>query len=370
MYRHAIGAGLLAVAGLLAACGSHQAPPPAAQRSLNLYNWSNYIDPTVLADFERQTGIHIRLATYPNQESMQAVLLTGQSQYDVVVVSSDVLEYLSGAHAFRELDRAQLPDWGNLDAAMLERLTAQDPGHRYGVPYLWGTTGLSLNITRIAQVAPRMPVDSWTLLFDPANAAQVARCGIFVNDEPNEVTDSALLFLGKEANSAAPADLDQAGELLMRIRRHVGKIEGEGQINDLASGEMCAEITSTSVMVQAKRRARETGGTAELRYVIPREGAIMFIDTLAIPVDAPHPAEAHAFINFLLRGDVAARNANLTGGASPNRAAFTAIEPWIRDDPAIYPPPEVQRKLQLMRARSPESSRIVTRNWTRFKTGR
>ena len=297
------------------------------------------------------------------------VLLAGHTQYDVVDVSNEQLEYLARNGVLRPLDRNQLKNWNNIESLILDQLSQVDPGNRFAVPYLWGTTGLAINVTKIKQVAPTVPLDSWSLLLDPANLAQVARCGTFFTDAPDDITSTVLLYLGKDPNSSAPPDLEQAAAQLMTLRRFVGKIESDGQINDLTSGEICAELAWTPVLVQAKRRTREVGGQSDLRFVIPREGAMSYIDTLTIPMDAPHSKEAYQFIDFLMRGDIAARNATFTGGASPNRAALALLDPVVRNDSAVYPPDAVIKNLHPVRMRPPDESRIVTRNWTRFRTG-
>jgi putrescine transport system substrate-binding protein len=360
---------IIMLCALILSCGSSEHPAIQPAHQLNLYIWASYIDPTVLEQFEKETGVSIRVITYPSQEILLTVLLAGRTQYDVVDVSSEQLEYLVGNDVFQKLDRNKLKNWNNLDQAILDQLSQLDPGNQFAVPYLWGTTGLAINVTKIKQVAPAVALDSWRLLLDPANVAQVASCGVFFTDAPNDVTSTVLLYLGKDPNSGATSDLEQAAEQLMKVRHSVRRIDSDGQINDLTSGETCAELAWTPVLVQAKRRTKEVGSQSDLRFVIPREGAMSYIDALAIPNGAPHAKEAHQFIDFLMRGDIAARNATFTGGASPNRAAFALLDPTVRNDPAIYPPEAVMKMLHPVRMRQPDASRIVTRNWTRFRTG-
>jgi putrescine transport system substrate-binding protein len=331
--------------------------------------WASYIDPTILAQFEKETGVSVRVVTYPSQEVLLTVLLAGHTQYDVVDVPSEALTFLADHGVFQPLNRNQLKNWNNLDKSILDQLSQLDPGNHFAVPYLWGTVGMAINVTRIEQVAPTVPLDSWGLLLDPVNVAQVAKCGVFFSDTPSDVTSTVLLYLGKDPHSSDPRDLEQAAQQLMEVRRSVTRIDGDGQINALISGETCAELASSPVIVQARQRVKEAGGQSVLRFVIPREGAMSFMDALAVPQDAPHPKEAHQFLDFLLRGDIAARNATFTGGASPNRAAFDLLDPAVRNDPAIYPPDAVIKTLHPLRMRAPEESRIVTRNWTRFRTG-
>ncbi len=354
---------------LILSCGSSDRPAAQPAHELNLYIWASYMDPTVLEQFKKETGISVRTVTYPSQETLEAVLLAGHTQYDAVDVGGEMLEYLIRAGVIQQLDRSQLPNWKNLSQVVLDQLAHEDPGNRFAVPYLWGTTGMAINVTKLKQVAPTAPLDSWHLILDPANLAQVARCGVFFSDAPKDITATVLLYLGKDPDSTAPDDLKQAGDQLMTLRPMVRKIEADGLISDLSSGEVCAELTFSATAVQAIRRAREVGNQSELRFVIPREGAMSYMDALAIPRDAPHSKEAHQFIDFLMRGDIAARNSTFTGGASPNRAAFSLVDPAVRNDPAVYPPDAVIKTLHPVRMRPLDATRIVTRNWTRFRTG-
>jgi putrescine transport system substrate-binding protein len=354
---------------LILSCGSPDHPAVQPGRELNLYIWASYLDPSVIEQFKKETGVSVRTVTYPSQETLEAVLLAGHTQYDVVDVGGEMLEYMIRVGVIQQLDRSQLSNWKNLDQVVLDQLSRGDPGNRFAVPYLWGTTGMAINVTRLKQVAPTAPLDSWHLILDPANLAQVTRCGVFFSDAPKDITGTVLLYLGKDPDSTAADDLNQAGDHLMTLRPMVSKIDSDGLISDLSSGEMCAELTFTATAVQAIRRAREVGNQSELRFVIPREGAMSYMDALAIPKDAPHSKDAHQFINFLMRGDIAARNAAFTGGASPNLAAFSMLDPVVRNDPAIYPPNAVIKTLHPLRMHPPDESRVITRNWTRFRTG-
>ena len=361
-------AGLWLIA-LLAACGQGTQSNAGAPVQLHLYNWANYLNPAVVDQFRRETGISIVEATYPSPEVMETTLLAGHSQYDVVIASDIPLQGLGKVGVFRPLDRGRLKHWNNLDPQVLAHLDAIDPGNRLAVPYLWGVTGLALNLTSLRKVAPDAPTDSWGLLFDQAFASQVSRCRIGYVDSPEDIFDTMLIYLGKEPNSLAPDDLALAADRLMRVRSSVTKIDSDGQINDLVSGEACAQLAWTSSFAKAKRQAREAGNPAELKFVIPREGAMIYIDAITILADSPHPDEALAFIDFLLRPDVAAANANYVGGVSPNRAAVPLIDPALRDDPSIYPPGPVIASLKQFHRRPPEVARVTTREWTRFRTG-
>jgi putrescine transport system substrate-binding protein len=299
---------------------------------------------------------------------LEATLLTGHSGYDVVVVGGNQLERLGRAHVFRELERAQLPNWGNLDTEVMARLATEDSGNRYAVAYDWGTTGIGLNLSKLRQVAPDLALDSWRLVFDPATLARISKCGVSFVDAPTELVAVALVADGKDPNTTDPALLEAAGRKLMAIRPYVRKIDSDMQIADFASGDTCLMVTWPANYVGGRRRSTEAGGHDEYRYVIPREGTDSWIDALAIPADAPHIAEAHAFINFLMRPDIAARGADFLGNATANQAALPHVDARQRNDAGIYPPPEMRAKLVPLHSRPDAANRSVTRIWTRFRT--
>ncbi len=358
---------LMAVA--LGSCGRSPGPAAAAAHALNIYSWSDFLAPEVIADFEKEAGVQVHLVTYPSQEALEATLLTGHTGYDVAVVASSELGRLTRAHVFRELDRSKLPDWNNLDAEVMARLATEDPGNRYAVAYDWGTTAIAYDVAKIRRLAPDAPPGSWRMLFDPAVVSKYAVCGISIVDAPSELVAVALIADGADPNTTDPALLAAAGRKLMAIRGYVRKIDGDMQISDLASGDICLMVTWTSNFVIARRRAAEAASKAEFRYVIPEEGTITWQDAFAIPADAPDVAAAYAFVNFMMRADNAARGANFLGNASANRAALPRIDPSLRDDLAIYPPPQLRRTLQGLHSRPDEANRSVTRIWTQFRTG-
>jgi putrescine transport system substrate-binding protein len=363
---------LLLVLGtcLLGACSRSTTPTPDTAHELNVYSWSDYFPPDLLSDFERETGTKVRLALFPTQEMLEATLLTGHSGYDVVVVGGNQLERLGQAHVFRELERARLPNWGNLDTEVMARLATEDTGNRYAAAYDWGTTGIGLNLSKLRQVAPDLALDSWRLVFDPATLARISKCGVSFIDAPSELVAVALVADGKDPNTTDPALLKAAGRRLMAIRPYVRKIDSDMQIADFASGDTCLMVTWPANYVGGRRRAAEAGGHDEYRFVIPREGTDSWIDALAIPADAPHVAAAHAFINYLMRPEIAARGADFLGNATANRAALPHVDARQRDDAGIYPPPEVRAKLVPLHSRPDAANRSVTRIWTQFRTGR
>jgi putrescine transport system substrate-binding protein len=371
---------VIAVAFALVGCGAKEpapastsatpsAPAPGTDRVVNVYNWADYIEPKVIADFEKATGIKVNYDTFDSQEMLETKLLAGKSGYDVVVVSSDKLARLAPIGTFRKLDYSLLPASKNLDQGLLAALATFDPGNEHAVGYLWGTTGIGYDARKLQELAPRAPTDSWQLVFDPKVAAAMAGCGVSVVDAPSEVLGAALMALGKNPNEINEATVAAAGKLLQGIRPSVRKIDSDAQIEDLAGGSACLLVTWGTNVGLARMRAQEAGKDVDFRYVIPREGTVQWFDSLAIPADAPHVAEAHAFIDFLQRPEIAARNSNYVGIATANGAALPLVDEALRNDPSIYPTAAVRSRLVPLRARTQEESRLENRAWTAFRGG-
>jgi len=370
-----------AVATLLASimlfgCGRKPAEPTgdagavSEDKSLNVYNWSDYIDPAVIEAFQAETGIKVSYDVFDSNEVLETKLLTGKSGYDVVVPSAYFLERQVQAGVFRKLDRAQLSNLGNLDPGLQDHVAAHDPRNEHSVIYMWGTTGIGFDADKIAAIMPDAPTDSWSLVFDPAVVAKFEGCGVSFLEDPTDMVGTVLLWLGKNPNSQSEADLQLAEEALLKIRPYIRTIHSSQYIEDLANGEVCIAVGYSGDVLQARDRAAEAGREIDIRYVIPREGALMWFDTLAIPADAAHPGNAHAFINYLLRPDVAAANSNFVNYATANAAALSLVNEDLRNDAGIYPTPEVKERLQPNLAKSAEFTRLLNRSWTRFVTGR
>jgi putrescine transport system substrate-binding protein len=362
------------VAVALAGCGRKDDPaspaPAAGPKLVHVYNWSDYVDPAVLEKFTAETGIEVRYDVFDSNEVLETKLLTGQSGYDVVVPSAYFLERQIKAGVFRSLDRSKLPNLANIDPEIARLAAAHDPGNEHSVVYMWGTTGIGYDAGKVAELMPDAPVDSWAFVFDPQVISRFKDCGVSVLDDPTDMVATMLLWLGKDPNSEDEADLKLAGEKLLAIRPYVRTIHSSQYIDDLANGEVCVVVGYSGDVLQAADRAEEAGKTHEIAYSIPREGALMWFDTLAIPADAPHHDRALAFIDYLMRPDVAAANSNFVYYASANLAATPLLEAELRDDPSIYPPPEVKSRLRPNLAKSPEFTRNLNRTWTRFTTGR
>jgi putrescine transport system substrate-binding protein len=336
---------------------------------LNVYNWSDYIDPAVIPAFEKEYGIKVNYAVFDSNEVLETKLLAGATGYDIVVPSGSFLQRLIQAGVFRKLDKAHLRNLGNLDPTIASRVAGYDPGNEHAVTYMWGTSGVGYNVKRVQEAMPDAPIDSLRMLYDPAVLAHFKDCGVAVLDAPDEVVSSVLLYLGRDPDSESAEDLEAASKVLMSIRPYVRYVNSSKYIDDLANGEICLALGWSGDVLQARDRAREAGKGIDVAYRIPREGAIMFFDMLAIPADAPHPGNAHLFIDYLERPDVAAANSNRVRYASGNLQALALLRADVKSDPAVNPSADVMAKLHPNRAHGPQYTRMLTRAWTRFKTG-
>jgi putrescine transport system substrate-binding protein len=354
----------------LAAAGAASALADEA-KSLNIYNWSDYIAPDTVARFQAETGIEVHYDVYDSNEVLEAKLSAGHSGYDLVVPSAS--PYLARqilAGIYQKIDKAKLPNYGNLDPQILAAGANADPGNQYGVPYLWGTTGIGYNQAKVkAALGEGAPTDSLKLIFDPANAKRLAACGISLLDTPQEMVPATLAYLGREPLSREPPDLDRAVTALMAIRPDIRKFHSSQYINDLANGDLCVAFGYSGDVVQARNRAAEAKNGVAIAYTIPREGAMIWIDMMAIPKDAPHAGNALKFIDFILRPEVVAAISNTVAYANPNTLATDLVDEEIRDNPGIYPSPETRARLFFDKPVTPQYERLRTRAWTRVKTG-
>jgi putrescine transport system substrate-binding protein len=350
--------------------GKAPAAAPTEEKVVNVFNWSDYVDPKMLEQFTAETGIKVNYDVFDSNEVLQTKLLAGNTGYDVVVPSASFLETQIKAGVFRKLDRTKLPNWSNLDQNLLQRIARHDPGNEYSVNHLWGTDAIGFNVGKVKAIDAAAPVDSWALILDPKWAAKFKDCGISVLDAPDEVVGVVLAFLGKDPNSENLDDLKAAEDVLMKIRPYVRMIHSSQYIDSLANGDICVAFGWSGDILQAKDRAAEAGQGVEIAMSVPKDGTIIWFDMYAIPADAPHPDNAHAFINFMMKPEVAAANSNFVHYASGNAAAVPLLDPAVRDDPGVYPPPEVMAKLFPNLARSPEFTRALNRTWTRFTTGK
>ncbi|MCL6692938.1 polyamine ABC transporter substrate-binding protein [Pseudomonas sp. R3.Fl] len=360
--RHRV---LLASLSLLA-CAVAQAD----DKLVRFYNWSDYMGPDTLKDFQKDSGIKVQYDVFDTNEMLEAKLLSGHSGYDLVVPSSQFLTKQIKAGVYQPLDRSKLPNWNHLDPRLMQRLEAADPGNKYAVPYMWGTVGIGYNADKVkAALGADAPVDSWDLVFKPQNLAKLHDCGVAFLDAPVKIIPQALHYLGLDPNSHNPDDYRKASALLQKLAPSVTYFHSSRYPTDLANGDICVAIGYSGDVMQAQSRAKEAGKHIDIRYVIPREGANLWFDMLAIPRDAQNPAGALALVNYLLQPQVIAPVSDYVGYANPNKDATALLDPKVRDNPGIYPSDAVIDKLFVSADLPPNIQRVITREWTRIKTG-
>ena len=353
------------LAALLLGPGAGAGEPPI----VNVYNWADYIGSGTLEAFEKETGIHVNYDTYESSEIVEAKLLTGRTGYDVVVHGGQYSARLIPLGIFLALDKSRLPSWKNLDPSVLRILENYDPGNVYAAPYMWGSTGFAYEADLVKERIPDAPVDSGRMLFDPAIVAKLADCGISFLDSPTDVIPMALVYLGYDANSTDPEQLGAAERLLASVRPYVKYFSSTRLLNDLPNREVCVAMSWAGEYALARERAAEAGVKVNLAYSVPREGSVFWFDGIFIPADAPHPENAHRFIDFLLRPQVIAAITNETRYANAVTASRPFLDPEILADPAIYPTPAIVRLLQLEQILPPKTERLRTRAFARVKAG-
>jgi len=337
---------------------------------VHVYNWFDYIDPAMLEKFTAETAIRVVYDVYDANEVLETKLLAGNTGYDVVVPSLTFLERQIRAGVFRKLDRSQIPNWTNLDPEILRQVSLIDPGNAHAVPYMWGTNGIGYNEGKVKAIMPDAPVDSWRLVFEPAIVSRFKDCGIGVLDSPSDVVPLVLIYLGKDANSESKEDLRLAEETLMAIRPYVRMIHSSALTDALANGDLCLTVNWNGPVALARARAADAGMDDVITYSIPKEGTVGWYDSMAIPTDAPHAQNAHAFINFMQRPDVAAANSNFINYANGNVASYPLINESIRSDSGVYPSAEVKARLTVDLSDSEQFSRSLNRTWSRFVAGK
>jgi putrescine transport system substrate-binding protein len=343
----------------------------AQQRSVNFYNWSNYMAPGVLEEFTRETGIKVTYDTFDANETLETRLLAGKSGYDVVVPTAYFLQRQIAANIFQKLDKSKLPNLANAWPEVTKRLAIYDPGNAFAANYMWGTTGIGYNVKKVQEIlGADAKIDSWDIVFKPENLAKFKDCGIHMLDSADDILPAALNYLGLDPNSTKQADLEKAADLVGKVRPYVRKFHSSEYLSALATGEICFVVGWSGDIKQAQSRAIEARNGIEIGYAIPKEGAQMFFDNFAIPADAQNVAEAYELINYLYRPDVAAKNSDFLSYANGNLASQKLIDPKIINDKTVYPDEATLNRLFVITARDPATQRIINRLWTRVKTGR
>ncbi|WP_415713905.1 polyamine ABC transporter substrate-binding protein [Roseibium sp.] len=342
----------------------------AQDRTVNVFNWSDYIDESILEDFTKETGIKIVYDVFDSNEVLETKLLAGGTGYDVVVPTGTFLARQIQAGVFSELDKDKLPNLLNMWKDIEERVEKYDPGNKYSINYMWGSTGIGYNVEKVkALLGEDAPVNSWDLLFKPENIEKLKECGVHMLDAPTEMIPAALNYLGLDPDSKNPDEIKQAGELLSSIRPSIQKYHSSEYINALANGDICVAVGWSGDVLQARDRAAEADNGVTVAYTIPKEGAQMWFDQMAIPADAKNKEEAHVFLNFIMRPDVMAKASNYVYYANGNKASQELLNDDVIGDTAIYPDEATVKNLYTTTPYPPKVQRIVTRTWTGVKSG-
>ncbi len=341
----------------------------AQDKVVNVYNWSDYVGEGVLDDFTAKTGIKVVYDVYDSNEVVETKMLAGGSGYDIVVPSATNFARMIQAGVFQKLDKSKIPNLVHMWKPIMDRLATYDPGNQYAVNYMWGTTGIGYNVDKIKERMPDAPVNSWAMIFDPDIASKFKDCGIQVLDSPDDMLPSALAYLGLNPDSKDPADIEKAGNLIAAVRPNIQKFHSSEYINALANGDICLAVGYSGDVLQARDRADEVENGVTVAYSIPKEGALMWFDSFGIPADAPHPDEALAFINYMQDPEVAAANSNYVYYANGNKDSQQYLNEDVIGDPAIYPDEATMDKLFTTTPNDPKTQRVITRTWTKVKSG-
>jgi putrescine transport system substrate-binding protein len=366
---------LLAILCLfLTACGgkNDEAAKKSADNTVNVYNWNDYIAEDTIANFEKETGIKVVYDVFDSNEMLEAKLLPGASGYDVVFPSArPFAEKQVAAGVYGDLDKAALSNWNNNDPQILKSLAAIDAGNARLAPYMWGTTGIGINVKKVREIlGPDAPLDSWSLIFDPAIAAKLSACGISVLEDPEDAFTSALLWKGMDPSVSDAATLDAVKQTFMAVRPYIRNFHSSQYITDLANGDICVAMGYSGDVFQARDRAVEAKNGIEIAFIIPKEGASLWVDVMAVPADAPHKANAMKFINYLMKAEVAASISNFVSYATPNTAALPLLDAELAADKSIYPDVEVKARLVDPTSFPQDIQRERVRLWTSIKTGK
>ncbi|RWI16139.1 polyamine ABC transporter substrate-binding protein [Mesorhizobium sp.] len=341
----------------------------AQDRVVNVYNWSDYIDSSIIDDFTKETGIKVTYDTFDSNELLETKLLAGGSGYDVVVPTANFLARQIQAGVFQKLDKSKLPNISHMWDVILERTAKYDPGNEYSINYMWGTVGLGYNVKKVQEALGTDKIDSWDVFFNPEKLAKLKDCGVYVLDSPSDILPNAFKYLGIDPETTSLDDFAKAEEVMLKIRPYIRKFHSSEYINALANGDICLAVGWSGDVFQARDRATEANQGVEIAYSVPKEGAEMWFDQMAIPADAPHVAEAHEFLNYMMKPEVIAKASNYVFYANGNKASQQFIDKEILEDPAIYPDEATLAKLFTIAPYDSKTQRVVTRTWTKIVTG-
>ena len=342
----------------------------AEQPTVHLYNWSDFLAPETAKEFKAATGTTLVQDVFDDAEVMESKLMAGHSGYDVVIIPDDLIPNFVKAGVLQELDRSQLSNWPRLAPDVLKKLQVNDPDNRYAVPYMWGTTGIGYNVEKVTQLlGPDAPVNSWDLIFKPENISKLSQCGVAMLDAPVEIIPIALHYLGLPPNSKNPADYEKAEALLRTIRPYIRYFDSSKFTADLANGDICAVVGWGGSVYSAQQTAERAHNGVRINYNIPREGAPVWMENMVLLKDAPHPQQGYAFIDYILRPEITARNSNHVGYPNGNKDATALIDAQLRENPALYPSQEVMGTLYPLETLPLRLERVRTRVWTKVTTG-
>lgn len=357
------------LAGAVLAATVVAQPVFAAGKELRIYNWSDYIEKSVLEDFTKETGIKITYDVFDSNDVLETKMLAGGSGYDIVVPTGPYLTRLINAKVFQKLDKSKLPNLKNMWPLITERTAIYDPGNEYSINYMWGTTSLGYNEAKIKAAMPDAPVDSWDMIFKPEVVSKFKDCGIHLLDSADDILPAALHYLKLNPDSKDPEDIKKAGALLETIRPNIQKFHSSEFINALANGDICLAVGFSGDILQGATRATEAKNGVEVKLSVPKEGAQMWFDQLAIPADAKNVAEAHLFLDYMMRPEVIAKASNYINYANGNLASQKFIDEAILKNPNIFPDEDMLKRLYVKTSYDPKLQRTVTRTWTKVTTG-
>ncbi len=341
----------------------------AEDAQVNVYNWADYIGETTIEDFQSKTGISVTYDTYSAAEEVSAKMLAGKTGYDVVDMAGLSMDRFITAGVFRKLDKSKLPSWGNLDPVILQVMTATDPANEYTMPYMWGSVGFTYNVDMVRERIPDADLSSLDTLFKPENAAKLADCGISILDTTDDVMMTVLKYLGKDGDTTNVADYEAVIEAFKPIRQHIKTFDNTNYLNALPNKEICVAMNWSGDYATAKARAEEAGVELNLEYHVPKTGSPAWVDVMTIPVDAPHPENAHKFMEYLLDPEVIAKCTNYTNYANANIPSKKFIDPAVLANPAVFPDAEVMKRLWAPKPLTEEQDRAMTRAFQTIKSG-
>jgi putrescine transport system substrate-binding protein len=341
----------------------------AQEQVVKVYNWSDYIDESILSDFTAETGIKVVYDVYDSNDVLETKLLAGNTGYDLVVPTGTFLARQIQAGVFQPLDKSKIPNWKNLDSGLMAEAAKYDPGNEHAFIYMWGTTGIAYNVDKVKERMPDAPLDSWKLVLDPTIAQKFADCGIMMLDSSEDIFPNVLNYLGEQPDSKDPKLLEKAAEALQQVRPYVRKFHSSENINALANGDICVSVMYSGDAGIAATRAEEANNGVNIEYVIPKEGALLWFDMMAMPKDAPSPDNAHTFMNYILQPEVIAKSSDYVTYPNAVPASLPMISEEVKGNPNLFPPDELKQKLFVNTPADQRAQRVITRLWTRITTG-